>query len=211
MRREFRSGVLNFTGTIKTSRFAGHRFMFLTRYATVLLLFFCIHAPGSHAQEFQVPSYFFQKPEDFARHRDEVVRGMRWLLEHPVSAQVEKRREVSAFVMSWLAGTEEVSLVLKPEIVGDLLEDRGFLFTTEFLVIYMSSMALEYLQADDQPEAWQVQMAGADALIDAYRFVKNSSRSDHIHRLELLRKDGKLEDWVKEVVTESPPTVVKHS
>jgi hypothetical protein len=185
--------------------------MLLKRYTTAIILFACALAPGLQAQEFQVPSYYFQKPEDFARHRDEVVKGMHWLLEHPVSAQVEKRREVSAFVMSWLAGTEEVNLVLKPEIVGDLLEDRGFLFTTEFLVVYMSSMALEYLQASDPPEAWQVQMAGADALIDAYRFVKNSSRSDHINRLELLRKDGKLEDWVREIVIESPPPVVKHS
>lgn len=151
----------------------------------------------SQPLDFTVPRYSLRTTDDYARYRPDAINAMQWLLQNPVSAQVEKRKEVSAFVMGWLAGTEEIKLTLKPEILGDLLIENGFLFSTELVVVYMSSMALEMLLSEIKPEDWAIQLAGVGAMLEAYRYVKNSSRSTHLINLQNLKNQGKLEEWVR--------------
>ncbi len=147
------------------------------------------------AEEFNLASnYTLSTEEDFKQHQNTAIQAMEWILENPVTVKMEQRRKVSLFLFQWLEGSN-FDIPFNDELLGDVGVDERFMFNAEFLIIYMSGVALEQLN-NKQDNAVLLQKAGLMAMIDAYKFVKNSSASEHLEKLEQLSSAGELDAWI---------------
>lgn len=154
------------------------------------------------AQNFVLPDGEMKTAEDYSKHTDVVRKAMKWLIENPLNKAYPDQVKTNRFVLQWLTGSPQVRLTVRPEVLGNLAAERNFPYGPQMTLIYLSGMGLKALENAHASEK-ELQLAGAEALLQAYANLKNEYKSTHLKKLAKLKEKGRLETWIEEVVKDA--------
>jgi len=144
-----------------------------------ILFVFILVIVESQAQEFNVPKdYKLAKAEDYAPYEQDVIDGIKWILDTPIDEQLSKRKELNAFIMAWFTGSPTISVEIHPEIVSFMGS------SPELLMIFLGGWTKYSLETKDFTNKVAGNLAGLEAAMEFYK--KNK-----------LSKDKKIEDFIK--------------
>lgn len=136
-------------------------------------------------------AYSLETKEDYAKYEEEVIKAYDWLLKTPLGTKTENRRSVNAFLIKWLTGSPNVSIVLSDKIVTYV--DCG-----ECLAIFMGAWAKYSLESRDFKNKFQGNLAGTQGVIEFY--LKNKKvlgKNKSIEKLIKLKDKNKLRNFIK--------------
>ena len=159
---------------------------------TFSILIFSFLALNLVAQEFEVPkNYILKQKEDFSKYENEVLKGIDWLIQTPLNAQPEKRKEINTFVMTWLTGSPNVTIDIKPEIVS-FIEPNA-----DLIMIFMCGWTKYSLETKDYSNRIKESQKGVEAVIEFYIKNKENLKKDkNVEKYIKLKEEGKLEDYI---------------
>ncbi len=142
-------------------------------------------------QEFEVPeNYSLKKASDYEEHKEDVIAAVHWLENTPAGEQESKRKEVNAFVITYVTGAPDVSVMISEKIVT-------FMDCPDCLVLFMGGWTVYALENGDDPVKGA--MAGLDAVMNYYEANKAVlGKNKNIEKFIRLRDKGELESYVRE-------------
>lgn len=156
------------------------------------LLLFSVQA---FSQTFEVPAdYKFETKDDFLKYEQNVIGGVNWLLETPLNQEQNKRKEVNAFLMSWLSGSPTVTIEVSSNIVT-------FVDCPDCLMIFLGGWAKNTLETKDNTDKLKGNLAGIESVIRFYNSNKASlGKNKAIQKYIKLQEKGKLEEHIKGLI-----------
>jgi hypothetical protein len=145
------------------------------------------------AQDFEVPSpYVFKKAEDYKQYEKDIIAAEKWLEATPFNEQVEKRKEVSAFVMKWIAGSPTVYVMVNKEAT-DLCEKNPNL-----LMIFMAACSRYVLENNYSTDVKGKYKFAIERMIEVYKNNKGVEKDKRMDKLVKAQDSGKLDQWLKD-------------
>lgn len=156
------------------------------------LLLFSVQA---FSQTFEVPvDYKFETKDDYIKYEQNVIGGVNWLLETPLNQEQSKRKEVNAFLMTWLSGSPTVTIEVSSNIVT-------FVDCPDCLMIFLGGWAKNTLETKDNTDKLKGNLAGIESVIRFYNSNKASlGKNKAIQKYIKLQEKGKLEEHVKGLI-----------
>ena len=144
------------------------------------------------AQSFEVPNgYELKVKEDYAKYEKDIVEAAKWLKETPLNAEPEKRKEVSAFVVSWVNGSPTVNVEITPSIFDFENKNSGM------LVIYMASSAKYVLDNNYSKDMRAKHRAALQDMIAVYKSGNGIKKDKKMEKLIKAVDDGKIDEWME--------------
>ena len=142
-------------------------------------------------QEFQVPpNYNLVKAEDYAVYEQDVINGINWLASTPIDQDVEKRKEVNAFLMKWMTGSPTLKIEIRQEIVT-------FLSSPDLLMAFLAGWTKYSLETRDFSNTLKGNVAGIENVIFVYNKNKKVLGKDReVEKYIKLQSKGKLEQEI---------------
>lgn len=147
------------------------------------------------SQTFEVPvDYKFETKDDYIKYEQNVIGGVNWLLETPLNQEQSKRKEVNAFLMTWLSGSPTVTIEVSSNIVT-------FVDCPDCLMIFLGGWAKNTLETKDNTDKLKGNLAGIESVIRFYNSNKASlGKNKAIQKYIKLQEKGKLEEHVKGLI-----------
>ena len=159
------------------------------------ILIICVSMVSASAQEFEVPSdYTFDSTTNYAAYDSSIIACFHWLMNEPCNVDLVKRKSARKFLNDWIEATPTVTVTISQDVLP-------YLESSPDLVLYfMGGWVVHALNASDYDEV-SASLAGTEAVLTFY--TKNKSflrQDDHIDRLLVLKKRGKLEKRIRRSV-----------
>ena len=162
---------------------------------TLLAGLFMLCATQLFAQSFEVPKgYKLVAKEDYAPYENDVIKGVEWLMDTPLSEERSKREEVNAFLMKWISGSPNVSVVLSEDIVT-------FMDTPDCLMVFLGGWVKYSIESKNYKDNVKGNLAGLEHVIAFY--LKNREtlgKNKAIERYVKLKEKNKLEEFIQSKV-----------
>ena len=165
----------------------------MTRFCAVSLLacMLVLPRPGSAQVKFEVPQHVvLEAPADYKRYEKDIINAANWLEQTDLNKEHTKRKEVNAFVLSWLAGSPDVELILTPELQP--VYDKN----TELLGIYMAAYGRYCLEHKNAP-AFDATRAGLMAIMHVYKKGINIMRSSEMEQMIAEERKHQLDEYIR--------------
>jgi tetratricopeptide (TPR) repeat protein len=135
-------------------------------------------------------TYKLEKPEDYAQYEEDIVAMVDWLANTPTTEKPEVRKQVSAFLLSWLTGSPTVTVELSANIVTYM--DCG-----ECMFLFMGGWAKYAIQAKDN-DTFKASLAGTETVIQFYTTNKKDiGKNKDIEKLIKLQDSNELESFIR--------------
>ena len=95
----------------------------------IVLLALSILSFGVKAQStFKMPDDIkLDKAEDYPKYNKDIIACVKWLETHPMGENVEERKRNSAFLMTWITGSPDVSITLYSFMMDYSISDGDLL------------------------------------------------------------------------------------
>ncbi len=159
---------------------------------TFMFLFLAIYGIST-AQEYEVPKDVkLDKAEDYVKYKPAVLKAIYWLENTPVQQEEAKRQATSSFLMKYMSGAPDFSIMIMP-FQMDLVEKNPDLLMS-FLGGW-TRFALENPSLKDN--AVMANKAGIQSLLKVYDMNKSKGMKKD-NKVEKLVKmnDAALEKWI---------------
>ena len=135
-------------------------------------------------------TYKLEKPEDYAQYEEDIVAMVDWLANTPTTEKPEVRKQVSAFLLSWLTGSSTVSVELSQKVVTYM--DCG-----ECMFLFMGGWAKYSIQSKDN-DTFKASLAGTETAIKFYKNNKKDlGKNKDIEKLIKLQDSNELEGFIR--------------
>ncbi|SFT65340.1 hypothetical protein SAMN05216474_1570 [Lishizhenia tianjinensis] len=159
----------------------------------LLLAFFSVIAFQSFTQSLVIPENpKLEKAEDYSAYEDLVVRCVDYLFDHPVDQNGAKRQECTEFLIKWMDGSPNVTVVLHADLV-ELNEG-------ELLMAYLGAY-VKYALEHKEAEAMACTLYAVERSIEMYEKNKDHLKKGKVmKKLLKAKKKGGLEAYVQEFV-----------
>lgn len=157
------------------------------------------------AQGTAVPDdYALRTPEDYERYREQAVSTMKWLLTNPVNQNHLLRLQSNRFVSDWIKGNPNLKLPIRNDLLAEVIADQKFGYGMDFVVIYLSALALKQMSATDSVMSMlDMQLEGINRMIEAYELMQGQVKSSYLEKLVKMKEKDKLNEWMEKKVVES--------
>lgn len=144
-------------------------------------------------QTFEVPKdWKMKKKSDYAKYEQDVLKAIDWLEHTPIVEQTNKRKEVNAFVLTWMMGTPKVTIQLKSYV--NKFSDPN----TDALVMFMAGWSKFALDNPDKAkDKTGGELAGIRMVIKVYKDNMGYQRNETIEEAYEADQNGKLEEWIR--------------
>jgi hypothetical protein len=146
-----------------------------------------------YAQDFECPkNYTLTEAADYTKYEKDIIAADNWLVSTPFNEQIQKRKEVSQFVVNWISGSPTVNVEITPIIMDFEKKNPGM------LVIYMASSArfvLENKYSKDERGKYKTALMD---MITVYKSGKGITKDKNMEKLIKSIDSGKLDEWIKE-------------
>lgn len=160
---------------------------------TLAILLFTFSMTLLKAQEFEVPkNCVLNKPEDYVKYENDVIKGCNWIMTTPIKEQTDKRKDVNAFLLKWISGSPNVSIEITEKIVtfGKLNPD--------LLMIFMAGWTKYAIENKDYTNKLKGNLSGIESVIEFYQKNSNDLKKDsNVEKYIKMKEKGTLEDYVK--------------
>lgn len=158
-----------------------------------LFLFTIAFAIGLSSQNFEVPkNYKLEKAEDYALYEQDIINCIDWLMKTPLNEEVEKRKEANVFLIKWLAGSPDVQIDIKQNIVTFTNS------TPDLLIIFMAGWAKYSLETKDFNNKVAGNLAGIESVIEFY--TKNKDllpQNKDVEKYIKMKEKGTLKEYIE--------------
>ncbi|MFM9986132.1 MAG: hypothetical protein ACKVOK_12910 [Flavobacteriales bacterium] len=135
--------------------------------------------------------YAWVEKEEYVQDREQIIRTLRWLCTSPPGWQLKQRSLANAYVLEWLAGTPEFSLVVQSDLVPSL--DKF----PDLLNSMMHGMALYKLEHPDVNDSVKLHTEGLVVIAELAIQSKELSSDREIRKIIKAHKRHKLKAYVK--------------
>jgi hypothetical protein len=145
------------------------------------------------AQNSPVPAgYKLEKNDDYKKYEKDILKTIDYLENTPINTQKENRLKAKDFLMEWITGSPDVTIVLSSNIV--IFADRN----AELLVAFMGGYARYSIQHPEDKESLKGNVAGLKSVIKVYKMGNGIKDDDKVNKLVKTDAKGELEKWTKE-------------
>lgn len=164
----------------------------MKKSALTLLILILLISVQSFAQEFRVPeNYTFKSKEDYYTYEKDVIEGINWLVNTPISSNTAKRKEVNAFLMKWLSGSPYVTIELSQDIVT-------FMDCPDCLMVFLGGWTKYALENKDNSNKIKGNLAGIESLIEFYKKNQDAlGKNKAIQKYIKLQEKDKLLTYIE--------------
>ena len=169
--------------------------MKLSTLLTGLLIFI---AANTYGQDFQVPDYKLNNATDYATYEKDIIAAAKWLQATPFNEQTEKRKEVVAFIATWVNGSPTVNVEITPIIMDFEKKNKGM------LALYLAGSARYVLENNYSKDMRAKHKTTLREMIQVYKAGKGIKKDKKMETLIKSDEDGKLDDWLAENLKINP-------
>ena len=152
---------------------------------TLFILAALFMAQLGMAQQFSLPIMPEKMwPSDYAKYENDVLNCCNYLLSVDPAYNHPKHEECTSFLIRWLTGTPEVSVVLHPDLV-DVKKD-------ELMIAYMASWTRHALQNKEDGNLLCAQVATEEMLNFYFAYKDSIGKSKLTEKLLKEQSKGNL-------------------
>jgi tetratricopeptide (TPR) repeat protein len=154
--------------------------------------FFCLFsAQIAYSQTYEVPkNYAFKKAEDYKQYESSVIDAANWLENTPLDQEIDKRKDVSTFLVAWVSGSPSVSIELQEDIVGFMGKNP------DLFVIYMGAYTRFMLEHRGSEDKLQANILALQSVMKVYKEGKGIKKDKVIENFIKMESKGELSKWV---------------
>lgn len=128
--------------------------------------------------------------EDYTKYETDIINAANWLEETDFDKELNKRKEVGKFFMTWLLGSPTVSVDMNTEVMN-LFEDNPKLMT-----IYFSSAARYILQNKGSATKFNTVKSALVSVIKVYNKQIGISKAKALKKLIAANDSNKLDEYI---------------
>lgn len=141
---------------------------------------------------FEVPKdYKLVAREDYAPYKKDIVAATKWLEETPIGTEEKKRKEVNKFVIAWLAGSPDVTIIMTDELLQILRKHENY------MAVYFGSYSSDVIQ-NKESNNFSAAKAGALSLIKVYQNGSKIKKFKAMDDLVAAYQKGVLDSYIME-------------
>lgn len=145
------------------------------------------------SQTFEVPkNYQLKVASDYQPYEKDIIAAAKWLKSIPMNEQIEKRKEVAKFVISWINGSPTVMVEINENIMDFEKKNEGM------LLLYMAFSAKYVLENNYSKNMRAKQKAALSDMILVYKSGKGIHKDKKMEKLIKSDEEGKLDEWLEE-------------
>ncbi|HNN72775.1 MAG TPA: hypothetical protein PKG89_16110 [Ferruginibacter sp.] len=146
-----------------------------------------------YSQDFEVPkNYSLKAAADYTRYEKDVINAAKWLVATPMNEQTDKRKEVSAFVITWVGGSPTVNVELNPTILDFEKKNPGM------MVLFMAGCARYVLENNYSKDMRAKHRVALRDMIAVYKSGKGIKKDKKMEKLAKSDEEGKIDEWMAE-------------
>jgi hypothetical protein len=161
--------------------------------ALLLAVFLLFAGTNLYSQNFEVPTnYQLKAAADYTQYEKDVIAAAKWLKDTPLNEQSDKRREVAAFVISWISGSPTVNVEINPIIMDFNKKNEGM------LLMYMAFSARYVLENNYSKDMRAKHKAALKDMISVYKLNQGIKKDKKMEKLIKSDEGGTLDDWLSE-------------
>lgn len=135
-------------------------------------------------------SIHLETKEDYTKYAQKAIEDFNWLFETPLGVNPEKRKKKNAFLMQWMSGSPDVSIVLSEKIIP-------YMDCSDCLMIFMGGWS-KYTLETDKFSKLKANLAGTESVIEFYMFNRSKiEKNKDIEKFIKLKEKGKLEKYIE--------------
>ena len=165
-----------------------NKFIFFPILISAVFLF---PSQGMSQPSFELPRNIrLDDKEDYAKYEKTMIAAAKWLEETDFDKDEEKRKQVNAFVIQWIAGSPSVTINLDQALAR--LIDRN----PELLALYLASYSRNMLENKKTYNSFDATKAALLSIVKVYKKGINVSRSKEIEKLSKTIDQGQLDDYL---------------
>jgi hypothetical protein len=147
---------------------------------------------NSNAQTFELPKdYKLVTREDYAPYHKDIVAATKWLEETPVGTEEKKRKEVNKFVITWLAGSPKVTIVMTEELLAIIRKHDNY------MAVYFGSYSRDVIE-NQESTTFSATKAGVLSLIKMHQNSVKPKKFKAMDDLINAFQGGKIDSYVME-------------
>ncbi len=157
----------------------------------VILVLFIALSTGLNSQSIEIPANVqLNSKEDYKKQEALVLKAIDWIQNTNLDKDIEKRKDVNAFLMKWMMGSPSVSI----ELIGGVVP----LDCKECLMSFLAGWTKYSLENDYSKNKIEGALSGTNRMIDFYqkneKFLENST---DIKKLIKKKKKKKLRKYLE--------------
>lgn len=163
----------------------------------ILFVLLLLISGSSMAQTPEMPDPSVLKTGgDYVKYQEKAMEGFTYAAK--ADPKELKESGVLPFLISWISGSPDVSVTVNMEVIPGVV-DKSYPYNGEMLTIYLAGMVLAKVEGEDTEAL--LQLAGLDAVLDAYEKVKGEKKVKEMEKLLKLREKGRLESHMRKLVS----------
>lgn len=141
--------------------------------------------------------YAWNSPEEYRASKDDIEKCLRWLCTTPYGLEVVKRSEVNAYVMTWVAGSPELTVNLDVKYFPFLLENQELLFTM------IHGMAYYQLNHPNEKSQEKIYLKGLETICELSNQSEELTKAKYLKPLLKAHKKKELKTFLAELLKSS--------
>lgn len=159
---------------------------------TIISLLCLVCSLNSFSQEIEVPKdYELKVAADYEKYESELLQCIAWLKATPIGEEDKKQLKAIKFVMDWVEGSPDVSVVIDMNLLNFLDSSPHMLFY--FIAGWTEKSVMTEKHGDVSANA----MAGIEMVISVYKNNRDVLEKDKtIEKLIKMQDKGKLQAHV---------------
>jgi len=165
----------------------------LSSILTVSIMLFTL---AVNAQDFQVPETQPSTKDEFVKSEKDFIAAAKWLETTPLGKENATRKKINAWIIVWITNSPTVTETVYAGII------KPFDKNSDLLGVFMAGYARYILENKYDGDAFKGNLAGIRSVVNCVNLGGDIKKDKNLTKLMDADKDGKLEDWVKEMMKE---------
>lgn len=141
--------------------------------------------------------YNWSTQEEYRASKDDIEKCLKWLCTTPYGLEVVKRSEINAYVMTWLAGSPDITVNLDVKFFPFLQENQELLFTM------IHGMAYYQLNHPNEKSQEKIYLKGLETICDLANQSEELKKAKYLKALLKADKKKELKPYLDELLGKS--------
>ncbi len=175
-----------------------------------LLFLFCAF---SFAKAQNINSETFKTKEDYYEHQPQVEKGLKdWFTYNPIekdNTTFQLRKVLQSYLLAWIMGAPNISLVIDGKIEGEILSDKKFDYSPDLFLAMMFAKATYLLENEGAKSTdFETNLAGVKGMLLIYKKIKEQTKDKRKYRTDAMEEylewenEGKLEENLRKIISD---------
>ncbi|NOT52549.1 MAG: hypothetical protein HOP10_14865 [Chitinophagaceae bacterium] len=160
-----------------------------------LLLSVIVAAQDPSVKDFEAPKKNPKSEKEFKKSEADLLKAVLWLETTPIDTGSLKRTTMNAWVLMWMSDCPYITFSIDANISTVLFDKNA-----DLMMVWLGGIARQCLGNNNAFDPLKANTAGVKAAINCYQLGGQINADEDLDKAIVADKEGKLEDWVKEVM-----------